>query len=135
MNLIQVVETSVETAIASLSEKELKDHKKLRSSMADILKWMQAKKVGFLAPKPRYISEEFLPPELIEYINSEYCQGVSDILIPYNWDVDCDKWKATGENRNFWHICKVTLSKGTPMKTLQNSSGLGSPNTWERGKD
>ena len=135
MNLTETVKDAIAQAIDNLSEKELKDHKKLRTSMADILKWMQARKVGFIAPKPRYISEEFLPPELIEYINSEYCQGVSDILIPYNWDVDSEKWKATGENRNFWHICKVTLSKGVPMKTLQNASVLGSPNTWERGKD
>lgn len=131
MNLIQVVETSVETAIASFSEKELKDHKKLRSSMADILKWMQAKKVGFLAPKPR--NSEFLPEELRLYLESQFCQE-REILIPYGWEVDAVYLKQQDElNRNFWHIVNVSLKKGTPMKTLQNSSVLGSPNTWERG--
>ncbi|MFM6060147.1 MAG: hypothetical protein ACKPBT_18805, partial [Microcystis aeruginosa] len=26
------------------------------------------------------------------------------ILIPYNWDVDCSKWKETGENRNSYSL-------------------------------
>ena len=133
MNLIQVVETAVETAIASLSEKELKDHKKLRTSMADILKWMQSKKVGFIAPKPR--NSEFLPEELKSYLDSKFCQE-REILIPYGWEVDAASLKKQDEvNRNFWHIVNVSLNKGTPMKIQQNASVLGSPNTWERGKD
>lgn len=134
-NLTETVTTAISQAIDGLSERELKDHKKLRTSTADILKWMQARKVGFLAPKPRYVSEEYLPTELIEYLGSDYCQDVAEILIPYNWDVDCDRWKATGENRNFWHITKISLAKGVPMPSIHKSAGLGSANTWERGRD
>lgn len=133
MNLVEVVETAINTAINGLSERELKDHKKLRTSLADILKWMQSKKVGFIAPKPR--DSEFLPDELRLYLQSDLCEG-REILIPYGWEVDAASLKQQDDvNRNFWHIVSVSLKKGTPMKTLRNSSVLGSPNTWERGKD
>ncbi|MFM6157865.1 MAG: hypothetical protein ACKPE3_33550 [Sphaerospermopsis kisseleviana] len=134
-NITETVKAAILRAESELTERELKDHKKLRTKLADILKWMQARKVGFLAPKPRSVSEEFLPSELREYLQSDYCQGVAEILIPYNWDVDCDKWKATGENRNFWHIVKTSLAKGVPMPSIEKSAGLGSANTWERGRD
>ncbi|MFM6138303.1 MAG: hypothetical protein ACKPCP_29885 [Sphaerospermopsis kisseleviana] len=135
INLTETVQAAITTAINQLSEKELRDHNRCRTELADILKWMQAKKVGFLAPKPRSVSEEFLPSELRDYLQSDYCQNVAEILIPYNWDVDCDKWKATGENRNFWHITKISLAKGVPMPSINESAGLGSANTWERGRD
>ncbi|MFM6134355.1 MAG: hypothetical protein ACKPCP_09315 [Sphaerospermopsis kisseleviana] len=134
MTITQTVKAAILRAESELTERELKDHQKLRTKLADILKWMQARKVGFLAPKPRSVSEEFLPNELIEYLQSDYCKD-KEILIPYNWNVDCDKWKATGENRNFWHIVKVSLNKGVPMPSVEKSAGLGSSNTWERGRD
>ncbi|MFM6106732.1 MAG: hypothetical protein ACKPE3_13285 [Sphaerospermopsis kisseleviana] len=134
INLTETVQAAITTAINQLSEKELRDHNRCRTELADILKWMQARKVGFLAPKPRSVSEEFLPNELIEYLQSDYCKD-KEILIPYNWNVDCDHWKSTGENRNFWHIVKVSLNKGVPMPSVEKSAGLGSSNTWERGRD
>jgi hypothetical protein len=123
----------VQNAIAQ-AESELKDHKKLRTKLADILKWMQSRKVGFLVHKPSTVSEDYLPAELIEYLESDYCTG-NEILIPYTWEVDCDHWKSTRENRNFWHICKTSFTKQKPMSKTTLSNGLGSPNTWERGKD
>ncbi|MFM6135719.1 MAG: hypothetical protein ACKPCP_16430 [Sphaerospermopsis kisseleviana] len=134
MTITETVKAAILRAESELTLKEREDHKKLRTKLADILKWMQARKVGFLAPKPRSVSEEFLPNELIEYLQSDYCKD-KEILIPYNWDVDCSKWKETGENRNFWHIVKVSLNKGVPMPSINESAGLGSANTWERGRD
>ncbi|MFM6133914.1 MAG: hypothetical protein ACKPCP_07030 [Sphaerospermopsis kisseleviana] len=132
--ITETVTTAITQAEAKFTERELKDHRKLKTGLADILKWLQAKKVGFLAPKPRSVSEEFLPKELIEYLQSDYFKD-KEILIPYNWDVDCSKWKETGENRNFWHIVKTSLAKGVPMPSINESAGLGSANTWERGRD
>jgi hypothetical protein len=133
MNLTEVVKTAIGQAESELSEKELRDHKKLRTSTLDILRWMQAQKVGFLAPKPR--ESEFLPEELKEYLESDLCSE-REILIPYGWQVEAKGLKEQDEiNRNFWHIVNVSMTKGVPMKTPAQSTGLGSPNTWERGKD
>lgn len=133
MTLAELVQNAIAQAESELVGRELKDHKKLRTKLADILKWMQSRKVGFLVHKPSCVSEEYLPIELIEYLSSsDYCAG-NEILIPYTWEVDCDHWKATNENRNFWHICKTSFAKQKPMGKATQSSGLGSPNTWERG--
>ena len=134
MTLAELVKNAIAQAESELVGRELKDHKKLRKTTLDILKWMQAKKFGFLVHKPSTVSEDYLPAELIEYLESDYCIG-NEILIPYTWEVDCDHWKATGENRNFWHICKTAFAKQKPMSKTTQSNGLGSPNTWERGKD
>lgn len=132
MVLAELVQNAIAQAEFELTERELKDHKKLRTTTLDILKWMQAKKFGFLVHKPSCVSEEYLPIELIEYLESDYCTG-NEILLPYTWEIDCDHWKSTGENRNFWHICKTAFAKQKPMSKTALPNGLGSPNTWERG--
>ena len=135
MNLTQAVQEAIALCESRLSERELKDHRKLRKNIADVLKWLQCQKVGFLVPKPNYTGEEYLPEDLREYLESEYSNS-NEILIPYGWEVDINQWKATGENRNFWQICQSSLSKGVPFpSSVSKSNGLGSPNTWERGKD
>ena len=134
MNLTQAVKEAISECESRLSERELKDHRKLRKNIADVLKWLQCQKVGFLAPKPTHTGEEYLPEDFRQYLESEYCQN-KEILIPYGWEVNVDQWKATGENRNFWHICQKSLVSGVPMPSVSPKSGLGSPNTWERGKD
>lgn len=133
MKLVNLIKDAIVQAESELSERELKDHKKIRTSTIDVLKWMQCRKVGFLVHKPNYIGEEYLPLELIDYLESEYCQG-NQILIPYGWEVDCSKWKSQG-NQNFWSICQTSLLEGKPMKKSSSNPGLGSPNTWERGRD
>jgi hypothetical protein len=135
MDLTQAVKEAIIVCESRLSERELKDHKKLRKNIADILKWLQCQKVGFLVPKPNYTGEEYLPEDLREYLKSEYCQS-NEILILYGWEIDIDQWLSTGENRNFWKICQKSLVNGVPMSSVSpKSGGLGSPNTWERGKD
>ena len=135
MDLTQAVKEAIAVCESRLSERELKDHKKLRKTIADILKWLQCQKVGFLVPKPNYTGEEYLPLDLREYLQSEY-SDCSEILIPYGWEVDIDQWLSTGENRNFWKMCQSSLFKGIPCPSVSKfNNGLGSPNTWERGKD
>ena len=134
MDLTQAVKEAIIVCESRLSERELKDHKKLRKNIADILKWLQCQKVGFLVPKPNYTGEEYLPEDLREYLKSEYCQS-NEILILYGWEIDIDQWLSTGENRNFWKICQSCLSKGIPFPSVSKFNGLGSSNTWERGKD
>jgi hypothetical protein len=135
MDLTQAVKEAIIVCESRLSERESKDHRKLRKNIADILKWLQCQKVGFLVPKPNYTGEEYLPEDLREYLKSEYCQS-NEILILYGWEIDIDQWLSTGENRNFWKICQKSLVNGVPMSSVSpKSGGLGSPNTWERGKD
>lgn len=139
MNLKQEVENILESILAediskNPSQKRYWDRLKEEKKREKLLQLAVSLNLLLSINKPNLTGQkENFPPEIVEYC-SEWTEQW-DLFIPVNYTPSKD-FVITAQNR-VWASRLMTMlhRKENPKKEHSLYAGLGSPNTWERGKD